>query len=130
FDTLAINPYAHTAKGVIGSVSSMRKLMNRHHDKGGKLWVTEVGWGTGGPRNRFNIGAKGQARQLKGLLSGLYGKRRGLKLRGVVYFGWEDRPPYPPTFKDMWGLHTGLRTIKGKPKASFKVFAKLAPKLH
>ena len=78
--------------------------------------MTEVGWGTGGPRSRFNIGAKRQAIQIKRLLIGLHRVKRKYKVRGVVYYGWRDKPPYPPRYNDMWGLHTGLFTLKGKAK--------------
>jgi hypothetical protein len=130
FTTLAINPYSHTAKGVVRLIKRLRAIMLKHRDRAGKLWVTEVGWATGGPRKqRFNLGRKGQAKQLKVLLPKLYHSRKRLKLRGVVWYGWQDRAPYPPEFdKSQWGLYTGLRTLKGRPKPSYKVFAKLAPK--
>ena len=42
-----------------------------------------------------------------------------LRLRGVVYFGWRDAPPYAGGV-DFWGLHTGLlaRNGTGKPALS------------
>jgi polysaccharide biosynthesis protein PslG len=130
FTTLAINPYGPTAANVVKNVRQARRIMNRHHDRGGHLWIAEVGWGTGGPKHRFNIGVKGQARQLGKLLHRLYRARHKLKLRGLVYFGWKDRKPYPPNYDDQWGLHTGLLTAAGKEKPSYKVFARVAPHLH
>jgi hypothetical protein len=128
FNTLAVNPYGPTAGNVITNVKQVRRIMNRHHDRAGGMWVAEVGWGTGGPKSRFNIGDKGQARQLGKLLKRLYHARRGLHLHGVVYYGWKDKPPYNGT--DQWGLHTGLLTLSGGHKPAFKVFARLAPHLH
>jgi hypothetical protein len=128
FDALAINPYGPTASNVMRNVGKIRRLMNSRHDRHGKLWVAEVGWGTGGPHSRFNIGKKGQAKQLGKLLHKAYKARHRLKLQGLVYYGWQDRPQY--SHQDMWGLHTGLRTLRGHAKPSLKVFSRVAPKLH
>jgi hypothetical protein len=130
FDTLAPNAYGKTAQDVIRNMGDLRRLMNRSGDRRGKIWITEVGWGTGGPRHRFNIGERGQAAQIPKLLRGLYQARRGLRLRGVVYFGWQDLPPYPPNFKDMWGLHTGLFKLNARPKPAYGAFKRVAPRLR
>jgi polysaccharide biosynthesis protein PslG len=130
FDTLAPNAYGRTAQDVIGSIGSLRKLMNRNGDRRGKIWITEVGWGTGGPRSRFNIGERRQAVEIPKLLRGLYRARGRLRLRGVVYFGWQDLRPYAPKFKDMWGLHTGLFKLNGRPKPAYRTFKRVAPSLR
>jgi hypothetical protein len=130
FDTLAPNAYGRTAQDVIGSIGNLRKLMNRNGDRRGKIWVTEVGWGTGGPRSRFNIGERRQAVEIPKLLRGLYRVRGRLRLRGVVYFGWQDLRPYAPKFKDMWGLHTGLFKLNGRPKPAYRAFKRVAPSLR
>jgi hypothetical protein len=130
FDTLAPNAYGRTAQDVIQSMGGLRNLMNRNGDRRGKIWVTEVGWGTGGPRSRFNIGERRQAVEIPKLLRGLYRARGRLRLRGVVYFGWQDLRPYAPKFKDMWGLHTGLFKLNGRPKPAYRTFRRVAPNLR
>ena len=128
FTSLAINPYGPTAGNVMKNIGQARHIMNRHHDRSGHLWVTEVGWGTGGPSSRFNIGSKGQAHQLGKLLHKAYRGRHRMKLQGLVYFGWKDLPSY--NGEDMWGLHTGLHTLGGGAKPAFRVFSRIAPHLH
>ena len=130
FDSLAPNAYATTARGVVKLIGKTRALMRHFGDRRAGMWVTEVGWGTGGPKHRFNIGAKRQAREIATLLRSLYRVRRKYRLRGVVYYGWRDKPPYPPKFKDMWGLHTGLFTLKGEPKPGYRAFARVATRLR
>jgi hypothetical protein len=130
FDTMAPNAYGRTAQDVIRSMGRLRKLMNRNGDRRGKIWITEIGWGTGGPRSRFNIGERRQAIEIPKLLRGLYRARGRLRLRGVVYFGWQDLRPYAPKFKDMWGLHTGLFKLNGRPKPAYRAFKRVAPKLR
>ena len=130
FDTLAVNAYAPTAKGVLSVLKKTRKTMLKYHDRSGHMWMTEVGWGTGGPHSRFNIGKKGQAKQLKLLVKGLWKAHRKLHVRGMVYYGWRDRPPYPPEYKDQWGLHTGLLDSSGRPKPALTVLSRIAHILH
>ena len=130
FDTLAPNAYATTARGVIQRIGRIRALMRKFRDRRAGIWVTEVGWGTGGPRHRFNIGKRRQAREIARLLRGLHRVRRRHRVRGVVYYGWRDKRPYPPNFSDEWGLHTGLFTLNGSPKPGYRAFARVAPGLR
>jgi hypothetical protein len=126
FDTLATNPYAPTAKGVMKAIKKTRKTMLKYHDRSGHMWMTEVGWGTGGPHSRFNIGKKGQAKQLKLLVKSMWKAHRKMKIRGLVYYGWRDRAPYPPEYKDQWGLHTGLLSASGRPKPALTILKRVA----
>jgi hypothetical protein len=57
-------------------------------------------------------------------------QRRRLRLRGVVYYSWRDAPPYPPQYKDMWGLHTGLLDINGGLKPAYHAFKKAVAPLR
>jgi hypothetical protein len=56
--------------------------------------------------------------------------RRKLRLRGVVYYSWRDAHPYPPLYKDMWGLHTGLLDVNGNPKPAFGAFCQAVAALR
>jgi polysaccharide biosynthesis protein PslG len=122
FDTLAINSYAKNHRELAKLLRSVRKLMNRYRDRKAKLWITELGWGDSGPRHRFVVGAAGQATRIRKSLSTIRKLRRKLRLRGFVYFSWRDGRPYAPRFEDMWGLHTGLLDVNGRPKPAFGAF--------
>ena len=56
--------------------------------------------------------------------------RSKLKLRGVVYYAWRDGAPYPPLFKDFWGLHTGLLSLTGSAKPALNAFKNTVAGLH
>lgn len=112
FDILAINGYNKTAAGAIQKLKSIRNLMDDQGDKGGKMWVTEIGWADRGPPCPYNIGAAGQAREAASLLRLSAASRSKLKLRGVVYYTWKDLAIYGG-FGDFCGLHTGLSNIDG-----------------
>jgi hypothetical protein len=122
FDTLAINPYGRTASAVMKNIANVRKIMGRFHD-GAKIWATELGWSDSGPSGPQRAGAAGQAKQITKMVEQMVRKRRSLKLRGFVYFGWRDATPYVGGV-DFWGLHTGLLTLDGTPKPAYGAFQK------
>jgi polysaccharide biosynthesis protein PslG len=124
FDTLAVNSYAKDNRQLSGLLKSVRRRMNRSHDRRARMWITEIGWGDWytGPPHRFIVGAEGQAARIEQAL-GLLGRMKGkLRLRGVVYYSWRDLRPYPPKYNDMWGLHTGLLDVNGNPKPAYGAF--------
>jgi hypothetical protein len=122
FDTLAFNAYAKNTKDLKKQLKRLRKLMNKSRDRRAKIWITEIGWASGGPRHRFNVGPNRQASNISKSFALIRKLRKRYRLRGVVYFSWKDQAPYAPAFKDMWGLHTGLLTRSGSPKKAFYSF--------
>ena len=126
FDTLGFNAYAKNSKDLKKLLKKLRKLMNRNHDRKAKIWITEIGWASGGPRHRFNVGARKQASNISKSFKVIRKLRRRYRIRGVVYYSWRDLAPYGPDFRDMWGLHTGLLTRSGSPKRAFTAFKRAA----
>ena len=125
FDTLAVNPYARDAKGVVRFLNGMRKLMNRHGDRAAGIRATELGWSDTGPPSPFRVGSEMQAQHLGDVVTALAGARNRLRLRGFSYFAWRDAEPYAGG-KDFWGLHTGLLDLQGQPKPALERFATAA----
>ena len=97
--------------------------MNARGNRRAKIWVTELGWETEG---RATASWSGAAARRDASRSFAYLRRhrhRGrLRLRGVVYYSWRDSRPYPPHYKDMWGLHTGVLRLDGSPKPAYHAF--------
>jgi hypothetical protein len=127
FDALAIHPYARDTAGVQAAILQARRIMDRHGDHS-PIWVTEVGWASGGPPSDFTVGPRGQAQRVGSTLLALNSRRQALGLRGIVYFGLRDSPVYPGGH-DFWGLHTGLLRINGVRKPAFEAFEKAAQRL-
>lgn len=122
FDTMAINSYAKDRRDLRTLLRGIRRQMNRRGHKRARIWITELGWGDVGPAHRFIVGAEGQASRISSSFSEITRLRRKLRLRGVVYYTWRDAPPYPPLYRDMWGLHTGLLDANANPKPAYFAF--------
>jgi hypothetical protein len=125
FDTLAIHPYARRIRGLLRLAQLARQRMNRHGDRA-RLWVTELGWSTGGDASVFRVSEQGQAARISAALRGLIARRRSLRLRGFVVFRWKDAVAPPGLGKgDPWPLHAGLLRVDGSPKPSYDAFARI-----
>ncbi len=125
FDTLAINPYARNGAGVIAATEAVRSVLDRAGLASTPIWVTELGWASGGPGSSFTVGAKLQAKYVLDTLTTLGRLAPTLHIRGVVYFSWRDGAPYAGGV-DFWGLHTGLLTLAGTGKPALSAYYQAA----
>jgi hypothetical protein len=129
YDTLAVNAYARSVPELMRNLRAARRLLDRSGRRRTKIWITELGWSDAGPRSRFRAGRRGQARLIEHAFRAIERERKRLRLRGVVYHSWMDGTPYAPSFKDFWGLHTGLLRLDGAPKPALWVFQRTAKRL-
>jgi hypothetical protein len=116
----AIHAFSADAEATVSAIADARKLLDAHDDHA-QIWVTEVGWASGGPSSPFTVGEDGQARRVGAVLRRLSEERRRLGVRGVVYYDWKDAPPYPGG-KDFFGLHTGLLRLNDRAKPALEAF--------
>ena len=127
FDVIAVNPYGEDARGVLDTVRAVRAVASRNGDNPA-VWITELGWATGGPQSAFRVSEAGQAALLERTLLALARRRDELRIRGVVYFNWRDSTPYAGGV-DFFGLHTGLLRLDGRAKPAFRAYEKVAKTL-
>ena len=130
FNTLAINSYAINSRDLAHNIRSVRRVMNRYGDRSARIWITELGWATSGPKHRFNVGFAQQGPRIASTFDWIGQNRARYNIRGLVYFQWRDQKPYPPAFKDMWGLHTGLVNTDGVAKPALDQFRAAAQRLR
>jgi len=92
FDAVALHPYAADVGELRVAVESVRATMVRHGDRRSDLYVTELGWGSAyNPRAvAFEVGLRGQARELRAAYAYLLSNRARLRLRQVDWFTWKD----------------------------------------
>ena len=65
FDSLAIHPYSANIRGLIVQLRQVRELARVHRDRRIGLWITELGWASGGPPHEPYVkGHSGQAEML------------------------------------------------------------------
>ena len=93
FDALALHTFGGTAEDVLAAARAARRVAAASGDDPA-LWITELGWATGGPPSEFRVSEAEQAGLLDSTLRALARRRQDLRLRGVVYFNWRDSLPY------------------------------------
>ena len=124
FDGVALHPYAADVGELRAAVEGIRATMARHGDRRSGLYVTEIGWGSAyNPRLvAFEVGLRGQARELRRAYAYLLSNRHRLRLRQVDWFTWKDLPG-ACSFCDSSGLfRTGKRF---KPKPAWHAFVQV-----
>jgi polysaccharide biosynthesis protein PslG len=119
FDAVAVHPYATTPKDAVGAVRETRKIMAQFKDKKAKLWITEIGWATGGSPTPLTVSPQRQAAYLRQSYKRLAANRGRLKIAGVIWYSWRDLPG------SIWFNHTGLFTQAFDPKPSWNAFVGL-----
>jgi hypothetical protein len=119
FDAVAMHPYATTPKDALEAVKDTRKIMGQFKDKKAKLWITEIGWATGGNRTPLTVSPQRQASYLRQTYNRLAANRGRLKIAGVIWYSWRDLPG------GIWFNHTGLFTQSLDPKPSWNAFVGL-----
>ena len=121
FDVVALHPYARYSDGVMRALNRARSLMNRRGDRSTPIWITELGWSTGGGRSQFRTTRAGQSARIHYTLTALLAARERLRLGRVIWFGLQDRA-YGLTEKPWWGPRVGLFDVDGKPKPGWGTF--------
>jgi hypothetical protein len=120
FDAVAVHPYAGTPEEAIDRVEQEREVMRRFGDADKPIWITEVGWASGGQPSGVTVGPDRQAEYLTKTFELASDARERLGLRGVVWFALRDTPG------PLWPGHCGLFTVEGDPKPAWEAFAQVA----
>jgi hypothetical protein len=117
FDAVAIHPYATTPSNAVLDLKEVRQIMARFGDRRKPLWVTEVGWGTGGsPNTALTVSARKQASYVTQTFNQMAANRGRLRLAGVIWYSFQDLPG------SIWFNHTGLFDTDFTPKPSWRAF--------
>jgi hypothetical protein len=116
FDAVALHPYAADVGELRRQVEAVRAEMARNGDRRSGLYITEMGWGSDyNPRAvAFEVGLRGQARELRDAYAYLLANRGRLRLRQVDWFTWKDVPG-SCDFCDSSGLFRRGKAFRPKP---------------
>jgi hypothetical protein len=119
FDAVSVHPYATTPKQAYRALRDTRRIMDRFRDQKARLWVTEVGWATGGQGSPLRVSPEVQASYLHNTYRLLAKTRKRLRLVSVVWYSWRDLPGV------IWFNHTGLFDQALNPKPAWYAFVGL-----
>jgi polysaccharide biosynthesis protein PslG len=119
FDAVAVHPYSTTPGDAVEAVRDTRKIMNHFKDRRTPIWITEIGWATGGNPTPLTVSPQRQATYLRKAYGMLAANRGRLGVAGVVWYSWRDVPG------GIWFFHTGLFTSDLDPKPSWNAFTAL-----
>jgi polysaccharide biosynthesis protein PslG len=119
FDAVAMHPYSTTPNDALRAVRETRQIMAQFKDKKAKLWITEVGWATGGVPTPLTVSPQRQASYLRKTFNLMAANRKRMKIAGVVWYSWRDLPG------GIWFNHTGLFSQDFDSKPSWNAFVGL-----
>ena len=125
FDSIALHPYSANVSGAMAQMDAARKVVDNAGDRNAGMWVTEIGWASGGPADEpYNKGAKGQAKMLKSVLGKMKHRAGRYRLHGILWYSWRDKAGGDQICA--WCGNAGLRELDGSAKPAWKAFSKLA----
>jgi hypothetical protein len=123
FDSLALHPYGPNLKRSQWQVRQARGEFRRAGLLGRPLWITELGWASGGDHAQLSKTPAKQARLLKAAYSLYERRRRRWNIAGVTWFSWQDtddRRACP------FCAHTGLVTVDRRSKPALSAYRRAA----
>jgi hypothetical protein len=122
FDAVGIHPFAARPKGVLEACLELRRLMAEHRDRRTPIWITELGWTTGGvgfARSPYRASELAQARRLTQSFRLLIKARRRLRLERIFWHSWRDLAGAG----QLWTVEMGLLRSDGTAKPSLAAFS-------
>jgi polysaccharide biosynthesis protein PslG len=123
FDSLALHPYSPSLKRSQWQVRQARKEFKRARVAGRPLWITELGWASGGDHEQLSKTPARQARLLRRAYS-LYERRRHQwEIAGVTWFSWQDTEDRSAC---VFCAYTGLVTVDRQGKPALRAYRRVA----
>jgi hypothetical protein len=124
FDVVAAHPYGADVRAVDRRLQRLRAVMRRNGDAGKPLWITELGWGTGGFDHYLVKDPATQARLTSRTIAMLRKRAADYRLGTVIWFRWQDAECDVPS--GCWFDRAGLFTADERPKPAWRAFAESA----
>jgi len=119
-DVIAVEGYGQWPRDIIGIMRMTRRIMRRGGDRRKPVWITEMGWATGGAWHPYVTSRRGQAKRLRLSWDMLLACRKRWKLKRVYWFPQTDKR-VPAGALDYWGYHNGLITVSGRWKPAMRM---------
>ncbi len=120
-DGIGVHPYAAKVSRVRGQVDEIRDAVRAGGDGNAGLFVTELGWASGGPENPLVVGKSGQAARLRDAYRMFERMRGAWNVKTVVWFSWRDSA----TSVCAWCAKSGLVSRNLRAKRSLQAMTRL-----
>lgn len=123
FDSLALHPYAPNLKRSKRQIRMARPIFRRAGLRGRPLWITEIGWASGGSHSQLSKTPRRQAKLVRKTYRLFERRREKWDIAGVTWFAWQDtddRNACP------FCAQTGLVTVDRKPKPALRAYRRAA----
>lgn len=122
-DAVAYHPYSASVRAVGRQLAGARKSLRGTPGARLPIWMTEIGWGTSGPRGHPLIKTpRGQNRALRKTFEMLLRRRAELGIERALWYHWADE------LDDvcLWCETSGLLDAGLRPKLLFGTFRDIA----
>ncbi|HYP55556.1 MAG TPA: hypothetical protein VEQ41_04550, partial [Solirubrobacterales bacterium] len=116
FESVALHPYSEDAATLRRMTEGMREVILDNRDRGARLYMTEMGWGSQNNPNlvSFEQGVGFQIREMRRAYRYLIANRHRLNLKGTYWFTWRDRRG-ACNFCDSTGFFRQSERLRAKP---------------
>lgn len=123
FDGVAPHPYASSLKRVLSQIELMRDEIKSAQDRRATLWITELGWASGGVATPLNKGRRGQAAHLTEAFKYFVRRRTQMHIKAVAWYSWRDYND-PDAGLCEWCPRSGLLAEDYAAKPSLDAFTR------
>ncbi|CAN5400836.1 hypothetical protein BH10ACT11_BH10ACT11_02190 [soil metagenome] len=124
FDGYALHPYSGSVDFVRKQVEIARRTLSRSGYPNASLWVSEVGWASGGKKSALNVGSEeAQAQRVTQVFKLFEEHRKDWNVHLVAWYAWEDS--HASDDFCLFCAKAGLVDAKGDPKPAYDAYKKV-----
>jgi len=122
-DYVGFHPYAPTSNEVERQLESARRVLEKSKMSKTPIWITEIGWGSVGPKNHPLIMPEAKLEtEFAKVLQMAVDRRKQLNLGSFLWYHWQDHPDDIC----LWCESSGLIDYSGTAKPLLEIFASIA----
>jgi hypothetical protein len=121
-DIVGVHPYGGNSVDPVRITNQFRRTLNGVGQRKTPLWITEIGWGTGGEKgpHPLVVDPYNQGTKLYVAFNSLIANAGRLKLEGILWYSFQDI--LAPSSGGTWDQHSGLFTSGGVKKPAWDAY--------
>lgn len=123
FSSLGLHPYGPTLKRSLGQVRRARAVFAKAGFADRPLWLTEIGWASGGEHPQLSKTPAKQASMLRRAYAAYERRRIAWSIAGITWFAWQDTDDRNAC---AFCANAGLVTLDRRPKPALDAYRQVA----